>query len=334
MIEILQKILAPHGPSGREEPVAKVIQELIKKDVDELSTDVMGNIIAIKKGEQEGKRIMFSAHMDQIGFVVTSIEEEGFLRVMNVGGIDIGVSLGNHVVFDSGVSGVLFSQPVKSAESQRMKHLFIDIGAKDKQEALTMVQVGDMAVYRPDFFRLGEHRVGSPAMDDRCACALLVSFLKNVEKPKHTIIAVFSTQEEVGLRGATTAAYTIQPDIGIALDVTAWGDTPEVKDPAIFLGKGPAVKIMDRSSITHPKVKEALLLAGEKAGVHTQREVLAFGGTDAGAIQASRGAVAVGTVSIPCRYVHSATEVIDMRDMAGAEKLLHAFVQLEELKAL
>lgn len=330
MIDILEKILAAQGASGREEPVAQVIKEMIAPYVDTITTDVMGNVIAEKKGQPGGKRIMFSAHMDQIGFVVTAIEDEGFLRVMNVGGINIDVSLANHVTFANGVHGVVYCEPTKG-EARAMKHLFIDIGAKNKEEALTMVQVGDMAVYQKDFFRLGAHRVASPAMDDRCACALLVSFLMNVKDPKHTIIAVFSTQEEVGLRGATTAAYTVNPDIGIALDVTAWGDTPETKDPAIFLGEGVAVKIMDRASISHPKVKDALLLAGEKAGVKTQREVLPFGGTDAGAIQGARGAVAVGTLSIPCRYVHSACETIDMRDMEGAEKLLHAFVQMDEI---
>lgn len=330
MRDILEKILAAQGASGREEPVAQVIKEMITPYVDSITTDVMGNLIAQKNGKVGGKKIMFSAHMDQIGFIVTAVENEGFLRVMNVGGINIDVSLANHVTFANGVDGVVYCEPAKG-ETRAMKHLFIDIGAKDKQEALTMVQVGDMAVYKKDFFRLGEHRVASPAMDDRCACALLASFLMHVKDPKHTIVAVFSTQEEVGLRGAKTAAYTVEPDVGIALDVTAWGDTPEVKDPAIFLGEGPAVKIMDRSSISHPKVKDALLLAGEKAGVKTQREVLAFGGTDAGAIQGARGAVAVGTVSIPCRYVHSACEAIDMRDMEGAEKLLHAFVQLDEI---
>ncbi len=331
MREILGKILAPQGVSGREEPVAKVIIDMISPYVDSITTDVMGNVIAEKKGKAGGKKIMFSAHMDQIGFIVTAIEEEGYLRVMNVGGINPNVSIANHIIFPNGVEGVLYAQPREGNEALAMKHLFIDIGAKDQEEALTMVQVGDVAVYQKDYFSLGKYRVASPAMDDRCACALLASFIMNVKDPKHTIVAVFSTQEEVGLRGAKTAAYTIEPDIGVALDVTAWGDTPKTKEPAVLLGEGPAVKIMDRGSISHPGVRDALLLAGEKAGVNTQREVLAFGGTDAGGIQGARGAVAVGTVSIPCRYVHSACEVIDMRDMEGAEKLLHAFVQLENL---
>ncbi len=188
------------------------------------------------------------------------------------------------------------------------------------------MHIGDVAVYAPEFIALGKHRVAAPAMDDRCACALLVEMLLYAEDQKNTIIGVFSTQEEVGLRGATVAAFNLEPDIGLALDVTAWGDTPETKYPAVKLGQGPAVKIMDRSMIASPKVRDALFEAAEAAGVSVQREVLAFGGTDGGAIQQSRGGVPTGTLSIPCRYVHSAVETIDMRDMEGALKVLLQFI--------
>jgi len=305
----------------------ETIKPLIETYVDSMYTDVMGNLIAIKNGKPGGKRILFSAHMDHIGFVVTDIEKEGFLRVMPLGGINIQVSLARHVAFQNGVEGVLVSQPVPEGEKQAMKHLFIDIGAESKEEAAKKVSIGDAAVYANDFFRVGEYKVASPAMDDRCACALLVALLQNVKETENTLIAVFSTQEEVGLRGAKTAAYALEPDLGVALDVTLWGDTPETKNPAIKLGAGPAVKIMDHASISSPMVRDALFSAAETAGVAVQREVLPFGGTDAGAIQAARGGVAVGTLSIPCRYVHSACEMIDMRDMEGALKVLKAFVK-------
>ena len=191
-----------------------------------------------------------------------------------------------------------------------------------------MVAIGDVAVYAPDFTALGRHKVASPAMDDRCACALLAELLMYADGQKNNIVGVFSTQEEVGLRGATVAAYTVQPDIGLALDVTGWGDTPETKLPAVKLGEGPAVKIMDRSMIATPWVRDKLFEAAEAAGVSVQREVLSYGGTDGGAIQKSRGGVPTGTLSIPCRYVHSANEVIDMRDMEGALKVLLQFVDL------
>ena len=187
--------------------------------------------------------------------------------------------------------------------------------------------LGDVAVYANDCFRLGEHRVAAPAMDDRIACALLVSVMQALPQTRNTVIAVFSTQEEVGCRGAKTAAYSVEPDIGIALDVTANGDTPETKLPAVKLGEGAAVKIMDRGSISNPDLVRDLLAAGERAGVKTQREVLPFGGTDASAIQLSRGGVIAGTVSIPCRYVHSACEVIDLRDVEAARALLLEYLK-------
>ncbi len=329
MFEILKTLLAPVGPTGAEHTVADAIKPLIKPYVNSFETDVMGNLIAVKEGKPGGKRIMISAHMDHIGFVVTDIEKEGFLRVMPLGGINIHVSLARRVSFANGVQGVLVSQPVPEGETQAMKHLFIDIGAESREEAIKMVNIGDAAVYNGEAFRLGKNRVSAPAMDDRCACALLVSLLQTVKDTNNTMIAVFSTQEEVGCRGAHTAAFAKEPDLGVALDVTLWGDTPETKIPALKLGQGPAVKIMDRASISSPVVRDALFLAAQKAGVSAQREVLPFGGTDAGAMQQARGGLPVGTVSIPCRYVHTACETIDMRDMDGALKVLAEFVNMK-----
>jgi len=326
MFDILKKVLKPIGPSGLEEPVAAAIRVEVKDYVDTMETDALGNLICVKKGtDANGKKIMFSAHMDHIGFIVTGYEKEGFLRVTNVGGIGIDVSLTRHVVFANGVEGVVVCEPVQGAKA--MKNLFIDIGAESKEEAEKKVRLGDVAVYAPDCFRLGEHRVASPAMDDRCACALLVKLLQTVGETKDTVIAVFSVQEEVGCRGAKVASFAQEPDVGIALDVTAWGDTPEVKLPAIKLGEGCAVKVMDRASISNPALRDELLACGEAAGVKTQREVLPFGGTDAGAMQTSRGGIPVCTISIPCRYVHSACETIDMRDMDAALKLLTAYLK-------
>ena len=320
--DTLKTLLAAYGPSGKENTVAETIKNLISAHVETMRTDALGNLIVEKLGSDEnGKRIMFSAHMDHIGFVVTHIEDNGYLRVNNVGGINPQISNARHVIFENGTEGVLYCQPLKG-ETMMMKHLFIDIGAEDREEAEKSVQLGDMAVYAPDCFELGEHRIASPAMDDRCACALLIQVLKNLGETKDTVIAVFSVQEEVGCRGAKVAAFSQEPDIGIAIDVTAWGDTPETKLPAIKLGEGIAVKVMDRASISNPMLREELIACGEKAGVKVQREVLPFGGTDAGAMQTARGGIPVCTISIPCRYIHSACEVIDMRDMDAGLKLL------------
>ncbi len=324
MFELLKKVLSPIGPSGLEAPVAAVIREEIEKHVDTIETDALGNLIATKLGKAANPRkVMISAHMDHIGYIVTGVEKEGFLRVTNVGGIGMSNSYNRHVVFPSGVHGVVVAEPVSG--QPMMKNLFVDIGAQDKEEALKMVSLGDVCVYAGECFRLGEHRVSAPAMDDRCACALLVKLLQTLGDTQDTIIAVFSVQEEVGCRGAKVASFAKAPDVGIALDVTGWGDTPGTTQPEIKLGEGVGVKVMDRGSISNPELREALIAAGEKAGVKTQREVLPYGGTDASAMQTSRAGIPVCTLSIPCRYVHSACEVIDMRDMDAALQLMQAY---------
>ena len=325
--DTLKKLLSVYGPSGNEHAVAETVKSLIAAHVDNMRVDAMGNLIVEKYGADEnGKRILFSAHMDHIGFIVTDIDENGFLRVHNVGGVSPRISSARHVVFENGTEGVLYCQPLKG-EEMAMKHLFFDIGAESRQEAEQYVLPGDMAVYAPDYFELGDHRMASPAMDDRCCCALLCELMMYLDEPKNTVIGVFSSQEEVGIRGAKTAAYSVNPDMGVGLDVTAWGDTPEVKLPAIQLGKGAAVKFMDRSMIATPAVRDALLQAAADAGVPVQREVLPFGGQDGSAIQHTRSGVPAGCLSIPCRYVHSPAEVIDLRDLEGALRILLKFVE-------
>lgn len=328
MFELLKKVLKPYGPSGNETEVTEVIQRELAGHVDSMTVDAMGNLIVVKKGtDPNGKKIMLSAHMDHIGFIVTGFEKQGVLRVTSVGGVSADSNQYRHVVFGNGMEGVVVSQPLKPGESRAMKHLFIDIGAEDEADARSKVQLGDVAVYAPNVVRLGEHRVASPAMDDRSACAVLLATLLELGACKDTVIGVFSVQEEVGCRGAKVASFAMEPDVGIALDVTANGDTPEDKLPAVKLGEGICVKIMDRGSISNPELVRELLVAGEKAGVPTQREVLPFGGTDAGAMQLTRGGVRVCTLSIPCRNVHSACEVIDLRDVEGGKKLLLAYLE-------
>lgn len=325
MRDTLKLMLSAFGPTGQEGAVAAEITKLLAGKADFVKTDPMGNLIVEKKGQPGGKVIMLSAHMDHIGLVVTDIEDTGYLRVTNVGGVSLDMTKTRHVVFGNGVQGVVVCQPTKG-ETPGLQHLFVDIGAADKAEALAKVNLGDVCVYAPDIFELGEHRMAAPAMDDRCACALLCELMLSLDNPRNTVVAVFSTQEEVGLRGATTAAYSVAPDLGVGLDVTAWGDTPETKLPAVKLGAGAAVKFLDRSMIATPVVRDALIAAAEKAGAAYQREVLPFGGTDGAAIQHSRGGVPAGTLSIPCRYVHSACEVIDLRDLDSALAILKEFV--------
>lgn len=328
MEELIKKLTAAYGPSGRETEVADIIEGLLKGKVDSIRRDALGNLICEKKGTaKNGRRIMFSAHMDQIGLIVTHVEKEGFLRVSNIGGISNANSRMRRVRFANGVQGVLVEQPLKPGETSSLRAYYIDIGAKDAAEALGMVQLGDVAVYAEECFPIGEHRLAAPAMDDRSACALLVSLMQDLPAIKDTVIAVFSTQEEVGCRGSQTAAYSVEPDIGIALDVTLCGDLPEDRKVAINLGEGPAIKVMDAGSISNPELVQELLAAAKRVKVACQREVLPYGGTDARSMQMSRGGMPVCTVSIPCRNVHSAVEIVDLRDMDGAEKVILGYLK-------
>jgi endoglucanase len=327
MKELVQQLTAAYGPSGRETEVADLIEKLLKGKVDSFHRDALGNLICEKKGtDKKGKRIMFSAHMDQIGMVVTHIEKEGYLRISGVGGLSVSNLRMRRVKFQNGVQGVMVEQPLKPGETSSLRTCYIDIGAKTAAEAEKLVQVGDMAVYAEPGFDMGEHRLASPAMDDRSACALLVSLMQDLPACTDTVVAVFSTQEEVGYRGSTTAAFSVAPDEGIALDVTLCGDQPEDRKLAIDLGEGPAIKIMDARSISNPALVDRLFAAAKRAKVACQREVLPYGGTDAAAMQLSRGGTPVCTVSIPCRNVHSACEIVDLRDIEGAKKVLLAYL--------
>ena len=322
-MQLLENILTAYGPSGHEGRVADVIRAALEGHVDELYTDVMGSLIAVKKGDGTGRRIMVSAHMDHIGLAVVDADKNGFLRVCNVGGIRAGKMVSGHVVFGNGVCGVVGADEKVKGELQ-VSDLYIDIGAESREEALSMVSLGDMCVMAPRVTKLGENRIASPAMDDRIACFVQAqAVLELPESMKNDVYAVFSVQEEVGLRGATTAAYHVNPDLGIAVDVTGVGDVPRVATKVpVELGKGAAIKIMDRSLICTPSVVEMMERLAVEKGIASQREVLPYGGTDAGAMQRTRGGVASGAISIPCRYIHSEAETVDKRDVQACIELL------------
>ena len=324
-MQLLEKILTAYGPSGHEGRVAETIREALDGHVDEMRTDVMGNLIAVKRGDGTGRRIMLAAHMDHIGLAVIDADKHGYLRVCSVGGIDAETMVSGHVVFENGVCGVVFSDE-KAEGKLKVSDLYVDIGAQTREEALDRVSVGDMCVMKPRVTRLGGHRLASPAMDDRISCYIQAQALLELNgQTKNEIIAVFSVQEEVGAAGATTAAYGAEPDMGIAIDVTGTGDVPEVKTKlAVTLGKGAAIKIMDRSVICTPSVVELMERLAAENGIPTQREVLPFGGTDAEPIQKSRGGVATGAISVPCRYIHSEAETVDLRDVQACVDLVKA----------
>lgn len=320
MKDLLKRLVETYGPSGNEEQIREVISREIQGKVDRITVDALGNLIAFKKGKGS-KKVMFSAHMDEIGLIVTHIDENGFLRFSNIGGHSPYVLLGQRVVFADGVVGIIDSEDIDDIKELQLPKMFIDIGAANKAEAEARVKIGDAAGLKREFADLGK-RVVSKAMDDRVGCAVLVETINRLgETPANDSYFVFSVQEEVGLRGAKTAAFGIDPDLGVALDVTAVGDYPKAKTMDVSLGKGAAIKIKDSSVMTHPKVKALMTEIAQANNIPYQYEVLERGGTDAGAIHLTREGVPSGCISIPCRYVHSQNEMVDMGDVEACVNL-------------
>jgi putative aminopeptidase FrvX len=327
-IETLKELLGIYGPSGREEKVADAIEKMVKPHADEISRDAMGNLVAVKRGG--GRKVMLAAHMDQIGLMVTHIDGNGFLRATQVGGVTPVWALFTHVRFENGTKGVIgYETKAEGYDKLKHEHLFIDIGARTREEAEARVQIGDMAVFDTPVTESGRH-ISSGAMDDRTGCAVLVEVLRRAKDSPYDLYAVFTTQEEVGTRGAHTAAYGIMPELGIALDITPSPDTPEAtKVCSVEMGRGPAVKVRDNSLICHPRVRRWLEDAAKSRSIPFQYEVLTFGGTDAGAIQASREGIPSGVISIPTRYGHTTAETIDKEDLEQCVELLLAALAIE-----
>jgi putative aminopeptidase FrvX len=327
-VETLKELLGIYGPSGREEQVADAIEKMVKPHADEIRRDVMGNLVAVKRGG--GRKVMLAAHMDQIGLMVTHIDGNGFLRATQVGGVTPVWTLFAHVRFENGTKGVIgYETKAEGYDKLKHEHLFIDIGARTREEAEARVQIGDMAVFDTPITESGRH-LSSGAMDDRTGCAVLVEVLRRVKDSPYDVYAVFTSQEEVGTRGAHTAAWGIMPELGIAVDITPSPDTPEsTKVCSVEIGRGPAVKVRDNSLICHPRVRRWLEDAAKSRSIPFQYEVLTFGGTDAGAIQASREGIPSGVVSVPTRYGHSTAETIDKEDLEQCVELLLAALQIE-----
>ncbi|MDD2431278.1 MAG: M42 family metallopeptidase [Firmicutes bacterium] len=324
MKELLQRLTQAYGPSGSEDKV----REIIKAELPgyETKTDALGNLIVEKKGSKN--KIMFSAHMDEIGIIVTHIDKEGFLRFDFVGGVNPFHLPGERVEFKNGTLGVIGLEKLDKISDLTKANLYIDIGAENKEEAMKLVRVGDFASFTSPFIDLG-NKVVSKAMDNRSACAVLIKLMQELPETQNHIVAVFTVQEEVGLRGARTAAFGVDPDYGIALDVTATGDTPKAMTMEVGLGKGAAIKVKDNSLLTHPYVKDKLIELAEQNNIPYQMEVLEFGGTDAGVIHLSRSGVPSGVISIPCRYLHGRSEMLDTRDLEAALALAKAFAKAD-----
>ena len=323
--ELLKELIPAHGPSGDEGGIRERIARLARPNADEVTEDALGSLIVHKRGP--GPRVMFAAHMDSIGFIVTHIEKEGFLRTGRLGGLSAKEAAYAPVRFQNGVRGVFVPEEKADFGKLRLDQCFLDIGARDEAEARTLVQVGDTAVYDGPV-RIQGSRVTAPYLDDRIACAVLLAALERVPQPACDLYLVFTVQEEVGLRGARTAAWQVEPEVGIAVDVTDVDDTPgSEKGGTVRLGGGAAVKVMDSSVICHPKVVARLEELAQAQGIPVQRDIMRSGGTDAGAIHTARMGARTGGISIPCRYIHTPAETADLGDAEQCVRLAAALIQ-------
>ena len=316
MTELIKRLVSVPSVSGREDKIREAIIKEIEPYADEIIVDNMGNLIAHKKGE--GKRVMLCAHMDEIGFFVTYIDESGYIRVSNVGGINTLSASYTEVVSENGVAGVLV--PEAQTDVPKMDGLFIDIGAKNKKQAESKVKIGDFFVVKPSFKRLLNQRYIGRPLDDRVGCAVLIEALKQA-KSKNDLYFVFSVQEEVGIRGSKPATYQIEPDFGIAVDVTGVGDKPGAKPMAVKLGEGCTIKLKDASVICSPILVEKMREIAKEENIKYQNEILIHGGTDTASIQMTGKGSVAGAISIPTAFIHSSCEMIDMKDVKEAVRL-------------
>lgn len=342
-IELLERLCQAPGIGSRERAVRQVVREELEPLVDEVRVDTLGNLVATRRGS--GPRIMIAAHMDEIGFVVRHIDDDGFIRLQPVGGFDPRVLTAQrvkiHLRSGDSIPGALQpgTKPIHlmaSGESREVKleDLFVDTGltAESVRES---VSIGDMVTLDRATVRMGDNVV-SKSLDDRLGLYVMIEAVRTASKSNAEVVAVATTQEEVGLRGAQTAGYDVDPDIAIALDVTVSGDVPGIPaDSAVTrLGHGAAIKVFDSSHIPSQEIIESLRSIAERESIAHQLEVLPRGGTDAAAIQRSRAGAFAGTISIPCRYVHTVNETASVSDIEACIQLLARFIEQVELEQL
>jgi endoglucanase len=339
--DLLKRLCETPGISSREDLLRQIVVEELKPLTDTIEADVMGNVIGFKKGASNGPRVMIAAHIDEIGFMVKHIDDRGFLRLQPIGGWDPRVMVAQRVMV-TGFAGqslrgtlmpaakpIHLLTPEEANKPPKIEEFYVDLGLPG-EKVKTLVEPGDMVTMDRTTERVGD-TVVSKTLDNRISVFIMIEALRLLQSTpvKANLLAVATTQEEVGLRGATTAAYTLQPDIGIALDVTLANDFPGPPDheQVTRLGNGTAIKISDSSLLCHPKLVRHFRDVAEAHDIKYQLEVLPRGGTDAGGIQRSRGGVPGFTLSIPTRYVHTVNEMAHVEDIQATIALLAAYLE-------
>lgn len=328
MKKLLKQLTETFGPSGYEKNVRDLVQAEVKSLADELRVDALGNLIVRKcptKPSKDTTKIMIAAHMDEIGLIVSHVDDNGFVRFSSLGGVFRRYVVGGRVSFLNGTQGVIgYDRLDNLNDLPTLDNVYIDVGATSRRDC--PVKIGDVAAFDREFTEMGD-RLVAKSMDDRVGVLVAIETLRALKSSPHDVYFVFTTQEEVGSRGAGTSAYGIDPDLGIAVDVTSAADTPDALKMEMVLGKGPCIKIKDSGSIANPRIVQWMIRTAEKNKIPYQREVLLFGGTDIDTIQRVRAGVPSGCLSIPTRYVHSPSEMVDYSDVQNSIKLLTALLR-------
>ncbi|MBR5708743.1 MAG: M42 family metallopeptidase [Oscillospiraceae bacterium] len=333
MLDTLRKLCTLPGPSGSEDAVREFIISEVKPFADEIVEDPMGNLLVTKKGAREpSKKLMFAAHMDEVGVIVTGITDDGYLKFDFVGGVDRRVTIGKKVYINNhtgviGMKAIHLMEESERSQIPKLSAMYIDIGASSRAEAEKLVSLGDTGVFDPGFVEFGNGMIKARAIDDRVGCAVMLGLIKEPLPVDATF--AFTVQEEVGCRGANTAAFSVRPEIAIILEGTTAADMPSQKgtDKVCAPGKGPVIPFMDGGTVYNRGLFDKLRGLAEANGIPWQTKTLISGGTDASAIQRVAGGARVAAISAAVRYIHSPACVACIEDTENILKLARLFME-------
>ncbi|SHM74892.1 endoglucanase [Caldanaerovirga acetigignens] len=329
---LLKELTEAFGVSGAEHEVRNILKREIE-NLAEIRTDALGNLLFEKPGLEKKPKVMLAAHMDEVGLMITSIGKNGWLKFNTVGGIDDRILVSKTVIIGPnkvkgviGAKAIHLQEPKERETALKSKNLYIDIGAKDKEDAEKMVKIGDYAVFDSKYEKMGD-LIKAKALDDRVGCYIITEILK--KNYDLTLCGAFTVQEEIGARGATVAAYTLEPDIAIVLEGTFAADVPDTKEEgySTTVGKGPAITLMDKTFIADRRLVDRVLQVAEQNKIKCQLRRTAFGSTDGGKIYIAKEGIPTIVISVPCRYIHSPASLASLGDIQNTIALVDALIK-------